>query len=51
MIYIRFKFSHQCAAAAPRSSRDDRMKIDNVYYLKYHALLNGIWAPIDTLYR
>ena len=31
--------------------RVDRIIIDNVDYLKYHALLNRIWAPIDTLYR
>ena len=30
--------------------RVDRIMIDNVDYLKYQALINGIWAPIDTLY-
>ena len=37
--------------AHPSYLRVDRIVIDNVDYLRYHALLNGIWAPIDTLYR
>ena len=34
-----------------RYLRIDRSIIDKVDYLKYHALLDAIWAPINTLYR